>query len=180
MDNEHFGSSNMGSGAGISHGAGAAEDKTRLGTQAGAALSKVTEVAQQAGSQVKHTATSLANEASERIQGFIDQKIASGADFMGSIGRSARAAAEALDPDAPQLAGLVRGVGDSVTDFAETVRGQSPQALFETASDFARRNPALVFGAAAVCGFALARVLQVGAWNGSRTNVSSGNSGMPG
>src|SRR5215510_4886909 len=99
MDNEHFGSSNTGSGAGVSHGADAADDRTRLGTQAGAALSKVTEVAQQAGSQVKHTATSLANQASERIQGFIDQKIASGADFMSSIGRSARAAAEALDPD---------------------------------------------------------------------------------
>jgi len=177
MDNEHFGSTSAESGSGVSHGADIAEDKTRFGTQTGAALSKATEVAQQAGSQIKHKATSLANEAGERIQGFIDQKIASGADFIGSIGRSARAASDSLDRDAPQLAGLVRGAADSITEFSETVRGQSPQALLETASDYARRNPALVFGIAAVCGFALTRVLQAGAGSGSRSNLSSGDSG---
>ena len=86
-------------------------------------------------------------------------------------------AADTLHPDAPQLAGFVRGVATSVTDLSDTVRGQSPEALLETASDYVRQNPALVFSAAAACGFALARLLQGGVWNGSRSNVRPGHSG---
>jgi ElaB/YqjD/DUF883 family membrane-anchored ribosome-binding protein len=177
MDNERSGSTNSGSGTVASAPADIAEEKTGLGAQAGAALSKVSEAAQQAGSHVKEAATSLATEAGEKAKGFIDRQVASGADFLGYIGSSARVAADTLHPDAPQLAGLVRGIARSVTDLSDTVRGQSPEALLETASDYVRQNPALVFSAAAACGFALARLLQGGAWNGGRSNVRPGNSG---
>jgi ElaB/YqjD/DUF883 family membrane-anchored ribosome-binding protein len=176
MDNEHSGSTNSGSGAATSAPADIAGEKTDLGAQAGAALSKVSEAAQQAGSHVKEAATSLATKAGEKAKGLIDQQVASGADFLEYIGRSASAAADTLHPDAPQLAGLVRGMATSVTGLSDTVRGQSPEALLETASDYVRQNPALVFSAAAACGFALGRLLQGGAWNGSRSNVRSGNS----
>ena len=177
MDNEHSGSMSSGSGAVTSAPADIAAEKTGLSAQAEAALSKVSETAQQAGNHVKEAATSLATEAGEKAKGFIDQQVASGADFLGYIGRSARVAADTLDPDAPQLAGLVRGIATSVTDLSATVRGQSPAALLETASDYVRQNPALVFSAAAACGFALARLLQGGVWNGSRSNVRPGHSG---
>ena len=85
-------------------------------------------------------------------------------------------AADTLHPDTPQLAGLVRGMATSVTDLSDTVRGQSPEALFETTSDYVRQNPALVFSAAAACGFVLARLLQGGTWSGSRSNLRTGNS----
>ena len=64
-----------------------------MSAQAGAALSKVSETAQQAGNHVKEAATSLATEAGEKAKGLIDQQVASGADFLGYIGRSARVAA---------------------------------------------------------------------------------------
>jgi ElaB/YqjD/DUF883 family membrane-anchored ribosome-binding protein len=169
MDNEHSGSMSSGSGAVASVPADIAAEKTGLSAQAGAAASKVSETAQQAGSHVKEAATSLATEAGEKAKGFIDQQVASGADFLGYVGRSARVAADTLDPDAPQLAGLVRGVATSVSDLSDTVRGQSPEALLATASDYVRNNPALVLSTAAACGFALARLLQGGVWNGSRS-----------
>jgi hypothetical protein len=50
MDNERSRSANSGSGAVTSAAADIAEEKTGLGAQAGAALSKVSEAAQQAGS----------------------------------------------------------------------------------------------------------------------------------
>jgi ElaB/YqjD/DUF883 family membrane-anchored ribosome-binding protein len=166
MDNERSGSTNSGSGAVTSAPADIAEEKTGIGAQAGAALSKVSEVAQQAGSQVKEAATSLSTKAGEKAKGLIDRQVASGADFLGYIGSSARVAADTLHPDAPQLAGLVRRMASSVTELSDTARGQSPEALLETASDYVRQNPALVFSAAAACGFALARLLQGGAWSG--------------
>ena len=141
MDNEHSGSMNSGSDAVASAPAKTAEERTGLVAQTGAALSKVSEAAQQAGSQVREAATSLATEAGERAKGFIDQQVASGEDFLGYIGHSATVAADTLDPDAPQLAGLVRRVATSVTDLSGTVRGQSPAALLETASDYVRQNP---------------------------------------
>jgi ElaB/YqjD/DUF883 family membrane-anchored ribosome-binding protein len=180
MDNEHPGSTNSASRAVTSAPANIAEEKTALTAQMGTALSKVSEAAQQAGSHVKEAATSLTTEAGEKAKGFIDQQVASGADFLGYIGRSARVAADTLHPNAPQLAGLVRGMATSVTDLSDTVRERSPEALLETASDYVRQNPALVFSAAAACGFVLARLLQGGAWNGSRSNVRTGNSGTMG
>jgi ElaB/YqjD/DUF883 family membrane-anchored ribosome-binding protein len=176
MDNERPGSSNSGSGAVTSAADDIAEEKTGFGAQAGAALSKVSEAAQQAGSHVKAATTSLTTKAGDKAKEFIDQQVASGADFLGHIGSSARVAADTLHPDAPQLAGLVHRMASSVTDLSDTVRGQSPEALWETASDYVRQNPALVFSAAAACGFALARLLQGGAWNGGRSDVRPGNS----
>jgi hypothetical protein len=87
-------------------------------------------------------------------------------------------AADTLDPDAPQLAGFVRGMATSVTELSDTMRGQSPEGLLETASDYVRQNPALVLSAAAICGFALGRLLQRGAWDGSRSNMGPGSSAM--
>jgi hypothetical protein len=84
----------LGSGPVISAPADIAEEKTDLGAHAGAALSKVSESAQQAGSHVKEAATSLATKAGEKAKGFIDQQVASGAVFLGYIGNSARVAAE--------------------------------------------------------------------------------------
>jgi ElaB/YqjD/DUF883 family membrane-anchored ribosome-binding protein len=177
MDNEHSGSTSSGSGAVTSAPGDIVEENTGFGAQAGAAFSKVGVAAQQAGSQISEAATSLATQAGEKAKGVIDQQVSSGADFLKSIGRSARAAADTLELDAPQLAGLVRGMATSVTDLSDTVRGQPPEALLETASDYVRQNPTLVFSAAAACGFAVARLLQGGAWNGSRYNVLSGSSG---
>ena len=141
-------------------------------TKSAATLSKVGEATQQAASQVKEKAGALAVEAGEKAKGFLSNQVEAGADFLGHIGRSATAAADTLEADAPQLAGLVRGMAASVADLSNTVRGQTPEALLETASTYVRQNPALVLSAAAVCGFAVTRLLQGGAWNGSRVGAT--------
>ena len=69
MDNEHSGSMSSGSGAVTSAPADIAAEKTGLSAQAEAALSKVSETAQQAGNHVKEAATSLATEAVKRPKG---------------------------------------------------------------------------------------------------------------
>jgi hypothetical protein len=69
MDNEHSGSMSSGSGAVTSAPADIAAEKIGLSARAGAALSKVSETAQQAGSHVKEAATSLATEAGEEAKG---------------------------------------------------------------------------------------------------------------
>jgi ElaB/YqjD/DUF883 family membrane-anchored ribosome-binding protein len=138
------------------------------------APSKVGDAAQQAESQAREKAGAFAAEAGEKAKGFLGNQVEAGADFLGQISRSATAAADTLEADSPQLAGFVRGAATSIADLSETIRGQSPEKLLETASTYVRQNPALVLSVAAVCGFAVTRLLQGGTWNGSRAGATGG------
>jgi hypothetical protein len=61
---------------------------------AGEAVSKLADVAQQAGSQAKQTASSLASDANQKAKGFLNQQVASGAKLAGHVADSARCAAD--------------------------------------------------------------------------------------
>jgi ElaB/YqjD/DUF883 family membrane-anchored ribosome-binding protein len=124
------------------------------------ALSKVTDAAQQAGRQAKDTATSLASEANEKIKGLMNEQVGAGADVIGHVAQSVRSAADDLDRNVPQLAGLVRGVADRMDEFSDGIRDQSAGELFEKATEFARRRPEVLFGVAAASGFLLFRLLR--------------------
>jgi ElaB/YqjD/DUF883 family membrane-anchored ribosome-binding protein len=128
--------------------------------KASEAVSKLADVAQQAGSQAKQTASSLASDANQKAKGFLNQQVASGAELAGHVANSARCAADNLDQNAPQLAELVRGAAKRVEEFSRDLRGQTVEHLVRTASDFTRRQPAVVFGFASLAGFLLFRVLK--------------------
>ena len=128
--------------------------------KAGEAVSKLADVAQQAGSQAKQTAFSLASDANQKAKGFLNQRVESGADLAGHVADSARCAADNLDQNAPQLADLVRGAAKRVEEFSRDLRGQTVEDLVRTASNFTRRQPAVVFGFASLAGFLLFRVLK--------------------
>jgi len=173
MDDREFGSA----GSAGQTAPGATRPRETASPSGATALSKVGDAAQKAGNQVKEQAGALATQAGDKAKSLLGSQVEAGADYLGHIGRSAKAAAETLQADAPQLAGFVRDMATSVADLSETVRGQSPEALLETASTYIRQNPALVFGAAAICGFAVSRLLQGGTWNGSRGNAARGSIG---
>src|SRR5579863_8835134 len=167
-DDQTFASGAPGIGSMGSDHQGNSDQKMDLGPKTGEAVSKLAEAVQQVGSQAKETATSLASEAGEKAKGLLHHQVEAGADFVGEIAQSVRVAADSLNQNAPQLAGLVRGVAQQVDEFSETVRGQTVEGLFETTSDFVRRNPALVFSAAAACGFMLFRVIRASPSDSSR------------
>jgi ElaB/YqjD/DUF883 family membrane-anchored ribosome-binding protein len=131
--------------------------------KAGETVSKFAEVAQEAGNQAKQAAASLASEANEKAKGFLNQQVGAGADFVRNVAEAARRAADHLAQDSPQAAGLVRNMADKAEDFSRDLRGQSIEDIVGAASDFTRRQPALVFGMASLAGFFLARVLKAGA-----------------
>ena len=124
------------------------------------AMSKISDVAQQAMGEAKKSASSLASAATERAKGAVEERIAGGADLLGQVAASVRVAANELDPNAPQLAGFVREAAERIDEFSRDMRNKTADELLETSSDFARRQPALLFGAAAACGFLLFRMLK--------------------
>jgi ElaB/YqjD/DUF883 family membrane-anchored ribosome-binding protein len=98
-----------------------------------------------------------------QVQDALDQQLARGAQVVTNVARSARRAADELDNDAPQIAGLVRGVADRVEEYSSSLQNQSVTDVYQAASDFTRRQPAVVFGVAALAGFFALRTLKVSA-----------------
>jgi ElaB/YqjD/DUF883 family membrane-anchored ribosome-binding protein len=128
--------------------------------KAGDAASKVAEAAREAGGQAKQAASSLASDASKQAKGFLNMQVTAGADMVDHVVESAHAAAERLDQNAPQLAGLVRNAADRAEEFSQDLRDRTVEDLIRTASDFTRKQPALVFGLASLVGFLAFRVLK--------------------
>jgi hypothetical protein len=141
--------------------------------KAGEAISKITDAAQQASSQAKDAAASLASDASQKAKGFLNMQVSSGSDLAGHVARSVRCAADSLDPNAPQLAGLARGAAERVEQFSRDIRGQTVEDLVRAASDLTRRQPALVFGLASLAGFLAFRVLKSSPAGGGRLDDRS-------
>jgi hypothetical protein len=128
--------------------------------KAGDAASKVADAARQAGGQAKQAASSLASDATKQAKGFLNMQVTAGAGVVEHIVESARAAAESLDQNAPQLAGLVRNAADRAETFSQDLRDQTVEDLIRMASDFTRKRPALVFGLASLAGFVAFRVFK--------------------
>jgi len=124
------------------------------------AVAKLSDVAQQATAQAKQSASNAASNVTHQVKDLLNNQVGSGADLVGHFASSAKRAAEDLEQNAPQLAGVVRGVADRIESFADDMRDQSVDDLLRTASDFTRRQPAFVFGLAALGGFFIFRTLK--------------------
>jgi hypothetical protein len=129
-------------------------------TQNSDTLSQVSDAAQSATSTAKKTASEAASTITSQVKELLDSRLASGAEMVGHLGNSAQRAADDLDQNAPQLAGLVRGVADRIEGYAYDMRDQSVDQLFQSASNLTRRQPALVFGLAALAGFFAFRTIR--------------------
>ena len=128
--------------------------------KAGEAASTITDAARQASGEAKQGVSSLASDATKRAKGLLNMQVTAGADMVDHVADSARAAAESLDQNAPQLAGLMRNAADRAEAFSQDLREQTLEDLIRMASDFTRKQPALVFGLASLAGFLAFRVIK--------------------
>jgi hypothetical protein len=94
--------------------------------------------------------------------------------MVSNVAQSTKVAADELEADAPQIAGLVRGVADQLEEYSRNLENQSVTDLYMAATDFTRRQPALVFGMAALAGFFALRTLKSSQSNpASRTQTGN-------
>ena len=135
-------------------------EQLRQKVSGGETRSQITEGIQSTTNTAKRAASEAASTIGSHMKELLDNQLGSGADIIGQLGSSAHRAAEDLELNAPQLAGLVRGVADRMEGYAEDLRDQSVDELFRSASNFTRRQPALVFGLAALAGFFALRTLK--------------------
>jgi ElaB/YqjD/DUF883 family membrane-anchored ribosome-binding protein len=132
----------------------------RTAQAASDALSSASAMAGEAATKAKQAASETVATVTEQVKELLDRQVGSGADMVGHLAGAVKRAAQELDRDAPQVAGLVRTAADRMEGYADGLRDQSIEQLMRSASDFTRRQPALVFGLAAVAGFFALRTLK--------------------
>jgi len=132
----------------------------RTAQAASDALSSASVMAGEAATKAKQAASETAATVTEQVKQLLDRQVGSGADMVGHLAGAAKRAAQELDREAPQVAGLVRTADGRLDGYANDLRDQSVEQLFRTASDFTRRQPAMVFGLAALVGFFALRTLK--------------------
>jgi hypothetical protein len=132
----------------------------KLRDAASQAFSQASDMARDAGEKAKRAAGDTASTVTDNVKELLDRQLATGATMVGQFASSIRLAADDLDREAPMLGGLVRGFANSVDGYADGLQDKTVEQLARSASDFTRRQPALVFGLAALAGFLALRTFK--------------------
>ena len=118
--------------------------------------------AQQAAEQAKQAARQAKDAAHSMMQRQKDY----GADQMDGIARAAHGAAQELETQLPMAADYVRDAASRLERASASLRERDVGELLGSVAQFARTQPAALFGGAIVAGFAVSRFLKS---SGSRT-----------
>jgi hypothetical protein len=90
-----------------------------------------------------------------------------GAEQLQAAARAVHGAARELESAMPQCAGYIREFGERLDQFASDIRNGSVDDLMGKLGEFARNQPALLFGGALLTGFALSRFVKSSAQTAS-------------
>jgi ElaB/YqjD/DUF883 family membrane-anchored ribosome-binding protein len=120
--------------------------------------------------QTKDAAADTAATLGYQVKSALNDQIGHGAEVVGRFANATKRAADELDQESPQVARLVRGVADRLENYADDLRDQSVDELVQGASNFTRRQPAVVFGLAALVGFFALRTFKNATSSSSRSN----------
>jgi hypothetical protein len=134
--------------------------KKDVGATVSGAFAQASDMAQEAADTAKQAAADGASTVTNQLKEMLDRQVGSSAEVMGQLASSTKRAAEDLDESAPLVAGVVRTFANRIDGYADDLRDQSVDQLVRAASDLTRRQPALVFGLAALAGFLTFRTLK--------------------
>jgi ElaB/YqjD/DUF883 family membrane-anchored ribosome-binding protein len=114
-------------------------------------------MARDTGAKAKQAASDAASTVNEQVREMLDKQISSSWNLAGQMASSFKVAADDLNQTSPFAAGLVRNLAEKVEGYADEFQDQTVEQVVRSASDFTRRQPALVFGLAALAGFLIFR-----------------------
>ena len=111
-------------------------------------------------SQLKDSGAGIAQSATRKVEDVLTNQKAVGADYIASLAQAAERAANQFDDDLPQAAQYIRQASHTMSSVADNIRNREVRDLLGEVTDFARRQPTLVFGGAMLLGFAALRFLK--------------------
>jgi hypothetical protein len=111
-------------------------------------------------SQLKDTGSGIVDSATSKVEKVLSNQKAVGADYISSIAQAAERAAKEFDAELPQAAQYIRQASHTINGMADKIREREVRDLVGELTDYARRQPTLVFGGAMLLGFAALRFLR--------------------
>jgi phage-related protein len=123
----------------------------------------------------KETAASALNSAASGVTAQVDAARSSAADEVSGVASALRTAAEEMRSGSLQERALGQ-VAESLADASDALRDKDLSAAVQDVTRFARRNPLVFLGGAALVGFAATRFAKASGQAGSSTLNPSASS----
>lgn len=130
----------------------------------------ISAITAEAAEKAKQWAADATETVTLQAKRMLDGQLGAGADLIAAIAGATRRASTDLERETPHIAKLVHSVADRVDRYSDQLREQSLDDLVRGASQFTRRQPALVFGLAALAGFLAWRVVKAAPTGSSMTS----------
>jgi len=138
---------------------------------AGEPFDQISRATRDAGAKAKEAASEAATVLGDHLKDILDKQIGRNIGAAGVFAGCMMNAASDRDAHSPVAASIVRGVAAKLEQFAEDFEGETVEQLARSASDFTRRQPAVVFGLAALAGFFVFRAITIGSADTSSPSI---------
>ncbi|WP_404339321.1 hypothetical protein AB2M62_08370 [Sphingomonas sp. MMS12-HWE2-04] len=116
-----------------------------------------------ASQQIKDEASKFTSQAADRAREFAGQGKERATGALDEVAKMMSSAADDVDSRLGEEYGrYARSAADSVTGFADALRGKEVDDLIDDATAFVRKSPVIAVGTAAAVGFVLARLIKSG------------------
>jgi hypothetical protein len=108
----------------------------------------------------KNYAGSVASDAAGAFKEAVETNKTAGADAIANIAHSVKEAADGIEKQSPQVAGMVRSAAEGVERISSDIRDRNVGELLDSVTKFAQRQPAAFFGIGILAGVVLTRIMR--------------------
>jgi ElaB/YqjD/DUF883 family membrane-anchored ribosome-binding protein len=113
--------------------------------------------------QLREQASAIRDQAGDRVREFADSGKTRASDALDQLSRVVGETAETIDERLGDEYGeYARRAADAVSGFADSLRRQDVDELYENVRSAVRKSPAVAVGIAAIVGFTLVRLVKSG------------------
>lgn len=127
-------------------------------------FAKASGTAREAGETLKRTAadtaSSVTSTITEQVREVLDRQVGSNAGAAVQFAGSMKSAAADIGQQSPLMGTLIKGLAEKVEGVATDLQTQTVDQMMRSAAEFTRKQPALVFGIAALAGFFMFRTIK--------------------
>lgn len=140
--------------------AGTQEALDKLKSSASDTFGHLKNAACTATGEAKDYAGSMASDAAGAFKEAVESNKTAGAGAIASLAHSVKEAADGMEKQSPQVAGIVRSAAEGVEKISSDIRDRSVGELFDSVTAFAQRQPATFFGVGILAGIMLTRFMR--------------------
>jgi methyl-accepting chemotaxis protein len=137
-----------------------AEAIGKLKTSAAETATHLKAAAASVSTDAKDYAGSIASDAAGAFKDAVETNKTAGADAIANIAHSVKQAADGIEKQSPQVAGMVRSAAEGVERISTDIRDRNVGELFDSVTNFAQRQPAAFFGVGILAGIVLTRFMR--------------------